>query len=337
MTKQRTYQMIGSLSKLAEHFRRFDLQHSNWGEMEHIAHATSEVNPDDLMRLLKEDFKARKSGGDNVAMFICGVQGSGKSGSAYYFAKLLSENWGTEFNWNNLSFFDAETSQSIDNCKEGETVWQDEHDSKQIGALSVYLKDRLVDFVLRGRRKHINFIFCSPNEQDKGQFITLEAKNTRKDPNTGKPLVVECLVKTPWYFNGNVRMTRGIIFVPFPDLNELDLYDKRKVESLEKLKSQYGSNFDFIGTKAKEIYDNLKEFLVEKNKKGEWVAKRGIAFSTICLLGAKGIKGIGSSGTREFRELMIESIKNNVKDYCEELNETAEEEQSKNKESDSNE
>jgi hypothetical protein len=324
---------------MAEYFRKFDMQNPTWGEMEHLTNAIQckQIDPDELMDLLHDDFKSRQAGGDNIAMFICGGQGQGKSIAAYYFAKLLSKTWGTTFNWGNLSFFDAETSESLDKANEGETIWQDEHDSRQIGALSVYLKDRLVDFVLRGRRKRINFIFCSPNEQDKGQFITLEAKNTRKDPKTGKPLVVECLVKTPWYFNSSIRITRGIIFVPVDDLlNDLILYDKRKVESLDKLKSQYGSNFDFIGTKAKEIFDKLKEYLIEKNKKNDWVPKKGVAFKTICLLGKGTIKGIGSSGTSEFRELMIESVKNNVIDYCEELNESSidSEDKQKNKEDD---
>jgi hypothetical protein len=251
---------------------------------------------------------------------------TGKSLTAYFFAELLSKIWGTKFDFRNLGFFDAETSISLENAKECETIWQDEHDSKQIGALSMYLKDRLVDFVLRGRRKHINFIFCSPTEQDKGQFITLETKSTRKDPKTGKPIVVECLVKTPWYFDANQRMTRGIIFVPVHELSDWDSYDKRKVESLEKLKSQYGSNFDFIGAKAKEIFMNLKQFLIEKNKKGEWIPKKGDGFKAICLLGKGDVRGIGSSGTKESRDLMLASVKDYVVEYCSDLNGKKEEE-----------
>jgi hypothetical protein len=225
------------------------------------------------------------------------------------------------FRYENLGFFDAETSQSIEQAKRGETIWQDEHDSKQIGALAMYLKDRLTDFVLRGRKLQLNFIFCSPTEQDKGQFITLEAKNTRKDPKTGKPVCVECLVKTPWYFDSNQRMTRGIIFVPIINIEHMALYDKRKDESLEKLKSQYGSNFDFIGTKAKELFNALKEHMIVKNKTGKWVCKKGNDFKAICILGKKGMKGIGSSHTKEARELMISSIKSLCEDYCNELNE----------------
>jgi hypothetical protein len=128
------------------------------------------------------------------------------------------------------------------------------------------------------------------------------------------------LVKTPWYFDSNQRFTRGIIFVPVGDLlDELVLYDKRKDESLEKLKKQYGSNFDFIGTKAKEIFEQLKQFMVEKNKKGEWVVKKGIAFKKICLLGKGEVKGIGSSGTADSRDLMMESIREYALDYCVEL------------------
>lgn len=309
----------GSLSYLAEYFRKFDLEHPKWGELEHISYATKFVHPKFLFDMLIKDFTARKSGGDNVAMFICGTQGTGKSLTAYFFAELLSNIWGTTFRFENLGFFDAETSESLEHANEGETIWQDEHDSKTIGALSMYLKDRLVDFVLRGRRKKINFIFCSPTEQDKGQFITLEAKNTRKDPVTGKPIVVECLVKTPWYFDANQRMTRGIIFVPVNELSDWESYDKRKVASLEKLKAQYGSNFDFIGAKSKEIFESLKEFLVETNKQGVLVPRKGNDFKAICLLGKNGIRGIGSSGTNESRALMIATIKNYTIDYCNEL------------------
>ena len=318
------FKMMGSLSYMAEYFRQFDLSHPDWGELEHISHGTRLMHPDVLFDMLLKDFNARKAGGDNVAMFICGTQGTGKSLTAYFFSELLSKIWGTKFDFKNLGFFDAETSASLENAAECETIWQDEHDSKQIGALSMYLKDRLVDFVLRGRRKHINFVFCSPIEQDKGQFITLETKNTRKDPATGKPICVECLVKTPWYFDSDQRMTRGIIFVPVHELKDWESYDKRKMGSLEKLKSQYGSNFDFIGAKSKEIFESLKDFLVEKNKKNEWVVKRGNDFKAICLLGRNGIRGIGSSGTNESRDLMIATIKNYASEYCVELNKVKE-------------
>lgn len=230
------YKMGGSLSLMEEMFRRFDLEHSTWGEEEHKNYAVTQMHPDKLMQMIVSDAKARKEGGDNEAMFICGNQGKGKSLTAYFFANLFSNIWGTTFRFENLGFFDAETSEAIENAKTGETIWQDEHDSKSIGALSMYLKDRIVDFVLRGRKLKLNFIFCSPIEQDKGQFITLEAKNTRKDPRTGKPLFVECLVKTPWYFDSNQRFIRGIIFVPVHELTNLELYDKEKMSLWLNLK-----------------------------------------------------------------------------------------------------
>lgn len=320
------YKMGGSLSLMAEHFRKFDLEHSDWSEEQHTKYAVTQMHPDKLFAMMLSDFRARASGGDNVAMFICGTQGSGKSLTAYFFAELLSKTWNTVFRFENLGFFDAETSEAIETAKTGETIWQDEHDSKQIGALSMYLKDRIVDFVLRGRKLKLNFIFCSPIEQDKGQFITLEAKNTRKDPRTGKPLFVECLVKTPWYFDSNQRFIRGIIFVPVHELKNLELYDKRKDESLAKLKAQYGSNFDYIGTKAKEMFEALKDFLVEKNKKGEVVPKKGNDFKAICLLGKNGVKGIGSSGTAEARAIMIATIKSHVEEYVQELKSNKDEE-----------
>jgi len=313
------YKMGGSLSLMAEYFRKFDLEHNTWSEEQHTNYAVTQMHPDRLFAMMLSDFRARCSGGDNVAMFICGTQGTGKSLTAFFFAELLSKIWGTSFRFENLGFFDAETSESIETAKTGETIWQDEHDSKQIGALSMYLKDRIVDFVLRGRKLRLNFLFCSPIEQDKGQFITLEAKSTRKDPRTGKPLFVECLVKTPWYFDSNQRFIRGIIFVPVHELKNLELYDKRKDESLAKLKAQYGSNFDYIGTKAKEMFDVLKDFLIEKNKEGEVVAKKGNDFKAICLLGKKGVKGIGSSGTKEARDIMMSTIKSHVEEYVQEL------------------
>lgn len=325
MPQNQDYKMGGSLSLMAEYFRKFDLDHSTWGEEEHKQYAVTQMHPDKLMQMIVKDAEARAKGGDNEAAFFCGTQGSGKSLSAYFFANLFSKIWGTKFRFENLGFFDAETSESIENAKTGETIWQDEHDSKQIGALSMYLKDRIVDFVLRGRKLKLNFVFCSPIEQDKGQFITFEAKNTRKDPKTGKPLFVECLVKTPWYFDSNQRFIRGIIFVPVHELTNLELYDKRKDESLAKLKAQYGSNFDYIGTKAKELFDALKDFLVEKNKKGEIVAKKGNDFKAICLLGKNGVKGIGSSGTAEARAIMIATIKSHVEEYVAELKANKEE------------
>lgn len=308
--------MPGSLSYMAEYFRRFDLEHPDWGEIEHITYATRHMHPNTLAEMMEKDFRARKDGNDNVAIFICGTQGTGKSLTARVLVDILSKIWGTKFRFENLGFFDAETSASLEAAKEGETIWQDEHDSKQIGALSAYLKERLVDWVLRGRRKRINFIFCSPNEQDKGQFITIETKNTRKDSKTGKPIVVEALVKTPWYFDSNQRMTRGIIFIPVENIKDWAEYDKRKVQSLEKLKSQYGSNFDFIGTKAKEIFENLKEYLTEKDKAGNLAPRKGNDFKAICLLGHNGVQGIGSSGTKESRDLMLATIKNLTQEYC---------------------
>ena len=100
----------------------------------------------------------------------------------------------------------------------------------------------------------------------------------------------------------------------------MDLYDKRKVESLEKLKAQYGSNFDYIGAKAKEIFEGLKDYLVEKDKSKKWVVKKGNDFKAVCLLGKNGVKGIGSSGTHESRELMLASVKSLVLEYVAELN-----------------
>jgi hypothetical protein len=322
MTKIDFY-MSGSLSYLSQYYRDFDIEHQGWSEEQHENYAVTQVHPDNLMNMLNKDFQARKEGIDNVAMFICGTQGTGKSLVGDYFANLLSKIWGTKFRFENLGFFDAETSKSLDEAQEGETIWQDEHDSKTIGALSVYLKERLMDFVLRGRRKKINFIFCSPIEQDKGQFITIETKNTRKDPKTGQPICVEALIKTPWYFDANQRITRGIIFVPVNDLPDMEIngkYDTRKMESLEKLKKQYGSNFDYIGTKAKEIFDALKEHLIEKNKLGQYQPKKGNDFKAICLLGKGEIKGIGSSGTKEARDLMLSTIKTYVTEYSNELN-----------------
>ncbi|MEI7961181.1 MAG: hypothetical protein WCI04_02495 [archaeon] len=320
MQNKINYEMKGSLSYMAGAFRKFDLAHPDWGEEEHITHAVSKINPNDMMNMLLNDFNARKEGGDNIAMFICGTQGTGKSLVANYFAKTLSQIWKTKFRFENLGFYDAETSESIDQAKNGETIWQDEHDSKTVGALSVYLKERLVDFVLRGRRLNLNFIFCSPIEQDKGQFLTLETKNTRKDHKTGKPIVVECLVKTPWYFDSNQRMTRGIIFVPVDDLTNQEQYNKRKDDSLAKLKKQYGSNFDYIGTKAKEIFDQLKDEMITKDKNGKYIVKKGDEFKAICFLGEGEVKGIGSSGTEASRTLTFGKIKGHLSKYVAKLN-----------------
>ena len=38
------FHLQGSLSYMAEYFRQFDLEHPDWGEMEHIAYATKYVH-----------------------------------------------------------------------------------------------------------------------------------------------------------------------------------------------------------------------------------------------------------------------------------------------------
>src|SRR3990172_5719620 len=97
MANENDFYIQGSLSYMAETFRLFDMARPDWGEEQHIAHAVTQINPHDLMRMLEKDFQARKEGGDNIAMFICGVQGTGKSLVANYFTNTLSKIWGTTF------------------------------------------------------------------------------------------------------------------------------------------------------------------------------------------------------------------------------------------------
>lgn len=74
------------------------------------------------------------------------------------------------------------------------------------------------------------------------------------------------------------------------------------------------------------MFDALKDFLIEKNKKNEIVAKKGNDFKAICLLGKNGIKGIGSSGTAEARAIMMATIKSHVEEYVQELKSNKDEE-----------
>lgn len=309
---------------LYEKYREFDINYPNLGETEFLKFSLEYGNSNEALELVKKEFKARKIRGDNVILSITGNQGEEKEHVILYFTKLLNQIWGNKLNYNNFCFSNEEIDAKINQAKPGEVLIEAEHGTNTIGDLNKYLKEKTFSAVGTARNKNINFIFVEKEEQDKGQFLTIEVKNFRKDLKTNKLLNVECFVKSKHYMYDKMSVIRGILEIPVQEETELKEYDKRKNLSLENLKVQYGKNFNYIYGKAKELFEPLKEYLVKKNSKNEWVAKKGMERRTICLLGTHGIKGFGSSRTNEFREMLISEVGMLAEQYSEKLNQKKE-------------
>jgi len=142
-------------------------------------------------------------------MYIYGTQGSGKSLLAICLGREIGKIWGKPLNVKNIGFFENQFVQILKETKDCETLIHDEEDDKQYGALSVFFQGEVLDAMFRNRATQQNYIFTSPMEGDKGQFITIDVKNTRKV--NGIPVQIEALLYTSWYNDSMTRVCRGVL------------------------------------------------------------------------------------------------------------------------------
>ena len=297
----------GNLSPLEEHFRNFDIGKANWTEDDYKNYATTKIPPSFLREGLKQDFKQRFKERNNVIIYIYGTQGSGKSLLAIELGLDMGKIYTKPLKVENITFFDAQFCNNLKTTKNKDTLIHDEADEKTYGALSAYYAGEIQDAMFRNRATQQNYIFCSPHEGERGQFITIDVKNTRKDKN-GIPVQIEALLYTSWYNDSETRVCRGILIwdISKEALDFYNKYEKNKTDSLDKIKKDLGGTFDIVTIVADKKYDELHDKLIlkPKNDKEEYKIVKGAYFGDIIE-----IDGDIGKYTRDLRMKIIRAIK----------------------------
>jgi hypothetical protein len=310
----------GTLSPLEEHFRNFDLGKANWSEDEYSNYATTKVPPSFLKNALKEDFKQRYKEKNNVVIYVFGNQGSGKSIMSQIIGDELADAGYNNLNLKDITYFDAQFCNNLKETEHKDTLIHDEADEKNYGALSLYYAGEIQDAMFRNRATQQNYIFCSPHEGERGQFITIDVKNTRKDIN-GKPVQIEALLYTSWYYDSTIRVCRGILLVDVEQkhLDFYNKYDKYKMDSLDKIKNDLGGTFEIVNIVANKKYLELKDKLIIKPKdaKDEYKIVKGAYFGDIIE-----IDGDIGKYTKDLRMKIIRAIKVKAINEVNKLNES---------------
>jgi len=305
----------GNLSPLEEYFRNFDIGKANWSTAEYQNYATTKVPPHFLKDGLIQDMEQRHKEKNNMVIFIYGIQGSGKSILGIVLGLEQSKVSGKPLKVENITFFDAQFCEQLKKTEFKETLIHDEADEKQYGALSMYYNGEIQDAMFRNRATMQNYIFCSPHEGERGQFITLDVKNTRK--LNGVPVQIEALLYTSWYNDSETRVCRGILVwdITKEHLDFYNKYNKYKLESLDKIKKDLGGTFDIVTRVANEKYVALKEKLVLCDDKGVYSIVKGAYFGDIIE-----IDGDIGKYTRDLRQKIIRAIKVKAINEINELN-----------------
>jgi hypothetical protein len=171
----------------------------------------------------------------------------------------------------------------------------------------MYYSGEIQDAMYRNRATQQNYIFCSPHEGERGQFITIDVKNTRKDKN-GVPVQIEALLYTSWYNKSTLRVCRGILVwdVTQEALDFYAKYEKNKTDSLEKIKKNLGGTFDIVKRVANEKYLELKDKLIlpPDDDKDKYKIVKGAYFGDIIE-----IDGDIGTYTKDLRQKIIRAIK----------------------------
>jgi len=302
-TMNKIVNLYGKLSPLEEHFRQFDIGKANWTTADYQNYATTKVNPKWLNEALKQDFEQRYKEKNNNVIYIYGNQGAGKSLLAIIIGIELGKIYKKPLNVKNITYFDAQFNNALKETELCDTLIHDEADEKTYGALSTYYSGEIQDAMFRNRALQQNYIFCSPHEGERGQFITIDVKNTRK--LNGKPVQIEALLYTSWYNDSETRVCRGVLILDVTK-EHLDFYDnyiQYKMKSLEQIKNDLGGNFDIVTNVANKKYEELKnKLIIEKNN--EYNIVKGAYFGDI-------IEVDGDIGkyTRDVRQKIIRAIK----------------------------
>ena len=307
MSNSMIVDLKGNLSPLEEHFRNFDIGKANWSEDDYKNYATTKVPPSFLRQGLIEDFKQRYKEKNNAVLYIYGNQGSGKSLLAIELGIDLGKIYTRPLQVKNITFFDAQFCNNLKETENKDTLIHDEADEKTYGALSAYYAGEIQDAMFRNRATQQNYIFCSPHEGERGQFITIDVKNTRKDEN-GKPVQIEALLYTSWYYDSETRVCRGILIwdISQKALDFYKEYEKNKTDSLDKIKKDLGGTFDIVKIVANKKYEELKEKLIlkPKNPQDEYKIVKGAYFGDIIE-----IDGDIGKYTGDLRKKIIRAIK----------------------------
>ena len=307
MTNKMIVELKGNLSPLEEHFRNFDIGKANWSEDDYKNYATTKIPPSFLREGLKQDFKQRYKEKNNAVIYIYGNQGSGKSLLGIELGLELGKIYTRLLQVRNITFFDAQFCNNLKETENKDTLIHDEADEKTYGALSAYYAGEIQDAMFRNRATQQNYIFCSPHEGERGQFITIDVKNTRKD-NNGKPVQIEALLYTSCYNDSTMRVCRGILIwdISQEALDFYTEYNKNKIESLDKIKKDLGGTFDIVNIVSNKKYLELKEKLIlkPKNNKDEYTLVKGAYFGDIIE-----IDGDIGKYTRDLRQKIIRAIK----------------------------
>ena len=322
MTNPMIVDLKGNLSPLEEHFRNFDIGKADWSEDDYKNYATTKVPPSFLRRALTQDFKQRYKEKNNMVIYIYGNQGSGKSLLGIELGLTIGKIYHKPLQVKNITFFDAQFCNNLKETEYKDTLIHDEADEKTYGALSAYYAGEIQDAMFRNRATQQNYIFCSPHEGERGQFITIDVKNTRKDKN-GKPLQIEALLYTSWYNDSTIRVCRGILIwdISQEALDFYKKYNKNKHDSLEKIKKDLGGTFNIVTIVANKKYEQLKDKLIlkPKNNKEEYTIVKGAYFGDIIE-----IEGDIGKYTADLRKKIIRAIKVKAINEINELNQKEE-------------
>ena len=307
MDKNMIGDLKGNLSPLEEHFRHCAIGKANWSEDDYKNYATTKIPPSFLRQGLKQDFKQRYKEKNNNVIYIYGNQGSGKSLLAIELGLELGTTYTHPLQVKNITFFDAQFCNNLKETENKDTLIHDEADEKTYGALSAYYTGEIQDAMFRNRATQQNYIFCSPHEGERGQFITIEVKNTRKD-NKWKPKQIEALLYTSWYNDSTIRVCRGILIwdISQKALDFYAKYEKNKTDSLDKIKKDLGGTFDIVTIVADKKYIELHDKLIlqPKNDKEEYKIVKGAYFGDIIE-----IEGDIGKYTADLRRKIIRAIK----------------------------
>jgi hypothetical protein len=306
MNNSKIVNLRGNLSPLEEHFRHFDMGKAHWSTADYINYSTTKVSPHFLKQALTEDFKQRFKENNNVIIYIYGTQGSGKSLLEICIGLELGEIYKRPLNVKNIAFFESQFVDVIKSAENCDTLFLDEEDDKQYGALSMYYQGEVQDAMFRNRATKQNYFFASPHEGEKGQFITIDVKNTRKV--NGIPVQIEALLYTSWYNDSMIRVCRGVLVWDVTP-KALEFYNKYLVfknDSLDKIKKDMGGNFDIVKKVSKLKFEELKEKLILKptEKEKEFRLQKGAYFGDIIE-----IDGDIGKYTRDVRLKIIRAIK----------------------------
>jgi hypothetical protein len=251
-------------SPLKQYFDNFDVQHFDWRNQDYKMHAL-QTNPDELGKLLIQDWKWRKDHQQNVVASMEGPQGTGKSRPCSYVGLLLGQIFEFPFTPIDIFFSPDEFDEGFQKAKPCQTLLKDEDPKTRVGLMSHMIDTNITDYEEQSRQLQINLLQAGVELRKHAHFFCFESKHILFDENA-YPIAFMSVLKTPRYTDRYDFVWRGM--VRFPMVNrEFDAgYLKRKNEHLKNLQAKYGNSLDPVAFFAKQIYDKRKDRLLNKTK-----------------------------------------------------------------------